>query len=113
MGTNAGASASDFERVRKADNPMNEAGSIIVERAGEAADEIGKTASSAMQTAGSAMTRARDKGGETVAQAADVVGNFRKALETSARSQPGTTVAMAVAAGFIFGLLWRSNRSSN
>jgi uncharacterized protein YgiB involved in biofilm formation len=40
-----------------------------------------------------------------------VIGNFRQAIEKSARSQPTTTVLMAVAAGFMLGAMWNSGSS--
>lgn len=112
MGSGIGASTSDFERVRHADNPALEAGNVIAERAGNAADAIGKQADAAMQKASTAVTAAKERGGQAVDQASNVVGNFREAVETSAKTQPVTTVLMALAAGFIVGAIWRGPSNS-
>lgn len=113
MATSMGTNASDFERVRKADHPLNEAGNVAAERAGSAAEQISKGAENAMQTASTAMQSVKDRSSEAMNQASDVAGNFRQALENSARNQPGTTVLMALAAGFLVGAFWRTGGSSN
>lgn len=41
-------------------------------------------------------------------RAGEVLGKFRSAIETSAPSQPGTTVTLAELAGFLFGAFWRT-----
>lgn len=113
MGSSIGANTSDFERVRQADNPAVEAGNVIAERAGNAAEAIGKRADAAMQTASTAVANAKDKGGQAIDQASNVMGNLRQAVETSVKTQPVTTVLMAIAAGFLVGALWRSGGSSD
>ena len=113
MATSTGTNTSDFERVRRAENPVNEAGSIIAERAGEAAEQIGKGTKAAMQTANAAVTSAKEIGGEAVDQATTVASNIRQAAETSARHNPLMTILVAAGAGFLFGLLWRSVASKD
>lgn len=112
MGTGAGANASEFERIRKAENPLNEAGNVALERAGDAAEAIGRRSDAALQTASAAMANVREKGGEVVNQTSDVVSNFQRAIEKSATNQPVTTVLMALGAGILIGAIWRSGSSS-
>jgi ElaB/YqjD/DUF883 family membrane-anchored ribosome-binding protein len=110
MATSIGTNTSDFERVRRAENPVNEAGSIIAERAGDAAEQIGEGTKAAMQTA---VTSAKEIGGQAVDQATNVTGNIRQALETSTRENPLMTILMSMSAGFLFGVLWRSGSSKD
>ncbi len=112
MGNSTGASASDFERIRKSEHPINEAGSVLAERAGDAVEQIGKRTDTAIETASTVVADAREKGAQAANQATDVIGNFRQALESSARARPVTTVLMALGAGLLFGALWRSGGSN-
>lgn len=111
MATSTGMNTSDFERVRRAENPVSEAGSIVAERAGDAAEQIGKGTKAVMQTANAAVTSAKEMGGQAVDQATNIPGNIRQALETSTRENPLMTILMSVGAGFLLGVLWRAGRS--
>lgn len=113
MATSTGTNTSDFERVRRAENPVSEAGSIVAERAGDAAEQIGKGTKAVMQTANAAVTSAEEIGGHAVDQATNVAGTLRQAAETSARENPLMTILMAAGAGFLFGALWRSAASKD
>jgi ElaB/YqjD/DUF883 family membrane-anchored ribosome-binding protein len=68
----------------------------------QAAEQCRTAAERAQDLAGAAAERLRDS------SAGEVAGNFRGALDRSLRDQPITTVAMAVAFGFVLGALWRS-----
>lgn len=40
--------------------------------------------------------------------ASDVAGNFQTAIDRSVAEQPLTTLALAIAAGFVLGALWKA-----
>jgi ElaB/YqjD/DUF883 family membrane-anchored ribosome-binding protein len=113
MATGTGTSSSDFERVRRAEHPVHDAGSIVAERAGDAAEQIGQGTKAPMQTANAAVTSAKNIGWQAVDQATNVAGTLRQAVETSARENPLMTILMAAGAGFLFGALWRSAASKD
>ena len=48
------------------------------------------------------------QGREAAEGVKDVAANFGDALEESLRNRPMSTVAMAAAAGFVIGALWKS-----
>jgi hypothetical protein len=75
------------------------------------ADRVGQRIKQTMEKAGSAMSTVQAQGSEGAGGGGDVIGNFRQAIEKSARSQPTTTVLMAVAAGFMLGAMWNSGSS--
>lgn len=78
------------------------------------AGSIAEQASSMAQQAGSAVQQGvgavTERSGRLAESAGQVLGNFRSAVETSARSQPTTTVILAALAGFAFGAIWRTGR---
>lgn len=102
----------ELERIRQSDRPISETAAIMGDKAMAAAERIGQRINRTMEQAGSAMSTAQEKGGEAAGSAGDVIGNFRQAIEKSARSQPTTTVLMAVAAGFLLGAMWNSGGNS-
>jgi ElaB/YqjD/DUF883 family membrane-anchored ribosome-binding protein len=55
----------------------------------------------------SVMSDAQDKGREAVGAMRDLSDNFVEAIDESIGKRPYTTLALAAAAGFIFGMTWR------
>ncbi len=98
----------ELERIRQSDRPISETAAVMSDKAMAAAENVGQRINRTMEQAGSAISTMQEKGGEAAGRAGDVVGNFRQAIEKSARSQPTTTVLMAVAAGFLLGAMWNS-----
>jgi hypothetical protein len=77
----------------------------------EQASSMAKQAGSAVQQgANAAIGAVTERSGQVAERTGEVLGNFRSAVETSARSQPTTTVLLAALAGFAFGALWRMGR---
>ncbi|WP_363351889.1 hypothetical protein [Methylocystis echinoides] len=113
MATGTGTNNTDFERARRAENPVHQAGSIVAERAGDAAEQIGKSTKGVLETANAAVTSAKEISGQAVDQATNVASTIRQAAETSARENPLMTILMAAGAGFLFGALWRSGASKD
>ncbi|QGM94825.1 hypothetical protein F7D13_12800 [Methylocystis rosea] len=101
----------ELERIRQSDRPISETAAVMGDKAMAAADRVGQRINQTMEQAGSAMSTVQEKGSEVAGRAGDVIGNFRQAIEKSARSQPTTTVLMAVAAGFLLGAMWNSGSS--
>jgi len=54
-----------------------------------------------------ALDGAKDKGREMADAAAEVCDNFAAAIEDSLEQRPYTTLALALAAGFVAGAVWR------
>ncbi|MGD9545705.1 MAG: hypothetical protein AB7F41_12465 [Methylocystis sp.] len=98
----------EMERIRQSDRPVSEAAAILGDKALSAADRVGQRINQTMEQAGSAISTAQEKGAEVADRTGDVIGNFRQAIEKSARTQPTTTVLMAVAAGFLLGAMWKA-----
>ncbi len=82
----------------------------IAEQASTAAEQIGRTVQQGVGRANAALNAVTERSGRAAERTGEVLGNFRSAIETSARSQPTTTVALAALAGFIFGAFWRIGR---
>ena len=57
--------------------------------------------------AGVAAGGVAEQGREAGERVHEVAGNFRGAVDKSVREQPMATLAMAAAAGFVLGALWR------
>jgi ElaB/YqjD/DUF883 family membrane-anchored ribosome-binding protein len=51
---------------------------------------------------------AADQMREVSDRTGEVAGNFKKAVDKSVKDQPMATLAMAAAAGFVLGALWKS-----
>jgi len=98
----------ELERIRHSDRPVSEAAAVVGDKALAAAERVGQRINQTVEQAGTALTTVQEKGSEAAGRAGDVIGNFRQAVEKSARSQPTTTVLMAVATGFLLGALWNS-----
>jgi len=82
----------------------------IAEQAQTAADQMGRVMQQGVGRANAALSAVSERSGQAAQRTSEVLGNFRTAVETSARSQPGTTVALAALAGFVFGAFWRMGR---
>ena len=72
--------------------------------ADKATEKVDQVFSRVEQTARSLSEQSREAG-EQVGQVAD---NIRSAIDKSAKEQPMATLAVAVAAGFVLGALWKS-----
>jgi len=79
----------------------------IAEQASSAAEQVGRAVQQGVGKANAALSAVSERSGRAAEQTGEVLGNFRSAIETSARSQPVTTVALAALAGFVFGAFWR------
>ncbi len=82
----------------------------IAEQASSAADQMGRVVQQGVGRANAALNAVTERSGRAAERTGEVLGNFRSAIETSARSQPTTTVALAALAGFVFGAFWRMGR---
>jgi hypothetical protein len=81
--------------------------SAIAEQTSRAADQSGAVVREGVGRANAAVNALTERGGKAVERTGEVLGNFRSAVEISARSQPTTTVMLAALAGFVFGAFWR------
>ncbi len=72
--------------------------------AAKAGDQIDRVVSSVEQTARTIADQGR-QAGEQVGVVAD---NFKTAVDKSVKDQPLTTLAVAAAAGFLLGAIWKS-----
>ena len=79
----------------------------IAQHASSATEQVGRAVEQGIGRANAALTAVTERGGKAAERTGEVLGNFRSAIETSARSQPTTTVALAALAGFVFGAFWR------
>ena len=79
-------------------------------RAGLLAEQVKGKASDVADRASGVLTSAQEKGSEAASNAGEVVSKLREALMQSARTQPGTTVLLSIAAGFMLGAMWKSGR---
>lgn len=82
----------------------------IAEQASTASEQVGRVVQQGVGRANAAFNAVTERSGRAAERTGEVLGNFRSAIETSARSQPTTTVALAAFAGFIFGAFWRMGR---
>jgi len=79
----------------------------IAEQASSAAGQMGRVVEQGVGKANAALSAVTERSGQAAERTGEVLGNFRNAIETSARSQPTTTVFLAALAGFVFGAFWR------
>lgn len=89
---------------------LRDVGEAIANRAGVLAEQVKGKASDVAERASEALSSAQERGSEVASNAGEVVGTLRDALVQSARSQPGTTVLLSIAAGFLLGAMWKSGR---
>lgn len=74
------------------------------------AEQVKGKASEVAERASGALASAQERGSVAASNAGEVVGSLREAVIKSAREQPGTTVLLSIAAGFLLGVMWRSGR---
>jgi hypothetical protein len=79
----------------------------VAQQASRAAEQTGSVVQEGVSRASAAISAVTERSGKAVERTGEVLGNFRSAVETSARSQPTTTVMLAALAGFVFGAFWR------
>jgi len=70
----------------------------------KATDQIGRVADQAEAVA----SRVADQGREAGESVQEVAGNLKGAIDKSVKDQPMATLAVAAAAGFVLGALWKS-----
>lgn len=93
---------SQFEKgVRDTETALRETASAVAGKAGEAIDK-------AYDRTNSALTKAAAQGSEAVDRAGDAAVDLRQAVEKSIRENPGASVAIAMAAGFVLASMWRT-----
>jgi hypothetical protein len=85
----------------------SDVGGAIAQQASTTAEQMGRAVQQGMGRANAALSAVTERGGKAAEQTGEVLGHFRSAIETSARSQPTATVALAALAGFVFGAFWR------
>jgi ElaB/YqjD/DUF883 family membrane-anchored ribosome-binding protein len=76
----------------------------VTELKQKASDQFGKAADQAEQMA----NRAADQGRQAKERMQEVAGNFKGALNKSVKEQPMATLALAAAAAFVLGAIWKS-----
>lgn len=102
-------SASNTSDLRRnAEQGVKDAASDIASKASDYAEKAGKHIDSALQGAESAARQVADTGREASERVNEVAGNLKSAVNKSIKDQPLTTLAMAAAAGFVIGALWKS-----
>lgn len=97
-------------RVRESDRPIDDAASFIAEKAAAAADRVGAAMDQTIEKASDVIESVQKQGGDAADRSGEVVANIRNAIDNSARSQPTTTVLLAVGLGFLLGAMWKSGR---
>jgi ElaB/YqjD/DUF883 family membrane-anchored ribosome-binding protein len=85
-------------------------GGAIASQAGLLAEQAKEKASDVADRASEVLSTAQERGSKAASDAGEVVGTLRDALVQSARRQPGTTVLLSIAAGFLLGAMWKSGR---
>jgi ElaB/YqjD/DUF883 family membrane-anchored ribosome-binding protein len=76
----------------------------------DVADRASGALSDVADRASGALSEAKERGSEAASNAGDVIGALRNAVTETARTQPGTTVLLSIAAGFLLGAMWKSGR---
>ncbi|ARN82416.1 hypothetical protein [Methylocystis bryophila] len=93
---------------------MQDATGAVANRASTMADQIGQRVSSTADRVADRISglpaAAQEKGRAVADSTKEVAGNMRDALTDSARSQPLTTIALAIGAGFLLGAIWKAGR---
>lgn len=106
MASYAASNTSDPRRT--AEQAGREAANDLAGKASDYADKAGKQIDSALQGAEATARQLAESGRQAGEQVNQVAGNMKKAIDKSLKDQPLTTLAMAVAAGFVVGALWKS-----
>ena len=95
---------------QQGNNEMQDVGGAITSQIGPLADQVKEKVSSVANRASGALSEAKERGSEAAGNAGEVIGTLRNAVTEAARSQPGTTVLLSIAAGFLLGAMWKSGR---
>ncbi len=85
-------------------------GGAIASQIGPLAEQVKGKVSDVANRASDSLSEARDRGSEAAGNAGEVIGTLRNAVTEAARGQPGTTVLLSIAAGFLLGAMWKSGR---
>lgn len=104
MATSA-SNASDLRRDFQ--QGAHEAASDLAGKASEFAEKASKHIDSAMEGAEAKARDFADQGREAGERVSEVAGNLKVAIDKSVKDQPLTTLALAAAAGFVIGALWK------
>ncbi len=97
----------NIQRQQHNGHGASDVSGAIAEQASTAADQMGRVVQQGVGRANAALNAVTERSGRAAERTGEVLGNFRSAIETSARSQPTTTVMLAAFAGFVFGAFWR------
>ena len=97
----------NFQRQQHNGHGAGDVSGAIAEQASTAAEQTGRVVQQGVARPMRRSTPLRERSGRSAERTGEVLGNFRSAIETSARSQPTTTVTLAALAGFVFGAFWR------
>lgn len=97
----------NIQRQQHNGHGASDIGGAIAEQASGAAEQMGRVVQQGVGRANAAINAVTERSGRAAERTGEVLGNFRSAIETSARSQPTTTVMLAALAGFVFGAFWR------
>lgn len=93
---------------------LQDAAGVAAKRASTMAEQIGQRVSSAADRVSDTFSglpaTAQEKSRAVAESTKEVAGNMRDAVTDSARSQPLTTVALAMGAGFLLGAIWKAGR---
>lgn len=95
---------------REQRNESSGIASAITDQASSMAKQAGSAVQQGIGQANAAIGAVTERTGQVAERTGEVIGNFRSAVETSARSQPAMTVLLAALAGFAFGAIWRMGR---
>ncbi|MEZ5899234.1 MAG: hypothetical protein R3D51_07035 [Hyphomicrobiaceae bacterium] len=102
-------SASNTSDLRRdAQQGAREAANDLAGKAADLADKASKHFDSAVEGAEAAAREFAGQGREAGEHISEVAGNLKTAVDKSLKDQPLTTLAMAAAAGFVIGALWKS-----
>ena len=85
-------------------------GGVIASQIGPLAEQVKGRVSDVANRASGTLSEAKDRGSEAADNAGEVIGALRDAVTQSARRQPGATVLLSIAAGFMLGAMWKSGR---
>ena len=91
-------------------NETQDAANAIASRIGPLAEQVRDKVSNVADRASGALSAAQERGSQAASNAGEVIGTLRNAVTDAARTQPGTTVLLSIAAGFLLGAMWKSGR---
>lgn len=93
---------------------VEDAADTLTDRVSSIAGQVGKrvsdTADKVQNSASNAISTVQEKGAAAADSANEVATTLGDALRQSARTQPLTTVALSITAGFLLGAMWKIAR---